>query len=159
MEHSNLQKSEKGNVNLASRTLKFLQIKSEQTDPLLHYSYESTICSLALPFLLIVVCSPSRESEQGRPSELTAPAVGGHAGVGEVAVEHQGADAPAWGCSTRLEAARSGLATETSDCCGCCSGGSASRRLADRRKAWEGAHGLPAAGHGCRRLQEKERRR
>ena len=95
VDHSNLQKSEKENVNLTSRTLKFLQIKSEQTDPLLHYSYESTVCSLALPFLLIVARSPSRESEQGRPSELTAPAVGGHAGVGEVAVEHQGADAHA----------------------------------------------------------------
>ena len=70
-----------------------------------HYSYESTVCSLALSFLLIVVCSPSRESEQGRPSELAASAVGGHAGIGEVAVEHQGADAHAWGCSSWPEAA------------------------------------------------------
>ena len=70
-----------------------------------HYSKESTVCSLALPFLLIVVRSPSRESEQGRPSELAALVVGGHAGVGEVAVEHQGADAHAWGCSSWPEAA------------------------------------------------------
>ena len=55
--------------------------------------------------------------------------------------------------------ARSGLATETSGCYGCCSGDGASRHLPGRRKAWEGARGLPAAGRGCRRLQEKERRR
>ena len=76
-----------------------------------HYSYESTVCSLALPFLLIVVRSPSRESEQGRPSELAASAVGGHAGIGEVAVEHQGADAHAWGCSSRPKAACVGPTT------------------------------------------------
>jgi len=86
VEHSNLQKSEKGNVNLASRTLKFLQIKSEQTDPLLHYSYESMVCSLALPFLLIVLRSPSRESEQGRPSELAVAA----GGCSSAAVEWRG---------------------------------------------------------------------
>ena len=91
---------------------------------------ESWLRRKALSFLLIVVRSPSRELEQGRPSELAAPAVGGHAGVGEVAVEHQGADAHAWGCSARPEVARSGLATKTSGCYDCCSGGCAFRRFA-----------------------------
>ena len=68
-------------------------------------------------------------------------------------MEHQGADAHAWGCSSRPEAACVGLAMETSGCCDCSSGGGAFRCLADRRKTREGARGLPAAGRGCRRLQ------
>ena len=70
-----------------------------------------------------------------------APAVGGHAGVGEVAVEHQGADAPAWGCSTRPEAGQVGLAARTAIRCGHGTGG---RALQRRGEAGEGCAGYAA---------------